>query len=479
MARVKEFLELCGYVDEEIIKNDTPRLEEAMRRAKMPPGDVDDAIDLIQKVYSSDLELESVRKMLGVTLKRFMALMLARDECKKVVYGFMPGGNTYLTVALNLLSDDIFCDTVEDVLSAATSRLFNNINRYLEMGERHGLPPARAHCGLTLITLAVQAEDLLPPPDLIVTSNFRCDQQGKAAEMLAELWNVPLAIVDTVHDAQWGQFPEINERQVKYIGASIAEVVKRTEEILDVEISDALFAKSKRIIDRFAWLLDKVHHALLEADPKPLHLASIESFEYLVPGPERIAINEGVPAIGLLLKEIEQRIAEGFGVLPKGLPRVATECGMGGDMCARCMVEEAGLNVVIPLNAIWTGNFEKHHVIDWSRFKNAPTFEKIAAEILSRGSDSAADGHLWRTKEVSKEGNVDGILFTPAYQCRGIAGLPAMTRATIEKELGKPIIHLEAGAADGRDHNASTMKTRVEAFAELLRARKSMEEETK
>jgi benzoyl-CoA reductase/2-hydroxyglutaryl-CoA dehydratase subunit BcrC/BadD/HgdB len=479
MAKLKELLELCGYTEEEMIKKDTPRLEEAMRRAKMPLSDVDDAIDLMHTVYGSDLELESVRKMLGVCLKRFMALMLARDECRKVVYGFMPGGNAHLTVALNLAWDDIFCDTVEDVLSAVTSKIFNNMNRYLEMGERHGLPPARAHCGLTLITLAAQAEGLLSPPDLIVSSNMRCDQQCKAAEMLAELWDVPLAVADTVHDAQWGQFPEINERQVKYIGASIAEVIKKTEETLDIEISDELFAKSKRIIDRFAWLIDKVHHVILEADPQPLHLATYESFDFLAPGPERVTIKEGVLAIGLLLEELKQRIAEGSGVLPKGVPRVATECGMGGDMCARCMVEEAGLNVVIPLNAIWISNFEKHHLIDWSRFKNAPTCEKIAAEILSRGSDSSADGHLWRTKEVAKEGNVDGILYTPAYQCRGLAGLPAMTKATVEKELGKPILHLEAGAADGRDHNASTMKTRVDAFAELLRARKATEEETK
>jgi benzoyl-CoA reductase/2-hydroxyglutaryl-CoA dehydratase subunit BcrC/BadD/HgdB len=478
MAKLKELLELCGYTEEEMIKKDTPRLEEAMRRAKMPLSDVDDAIDWMHTVYGSDLELESVRKMLGVCLKRFMALMLARDEYKKLVYQTVPG-NQYLAAALNLAWDDILCDTVDDVLSGVATKIFNNINRYLEMGERHGLPPARAHCGLTLVALAVQAEGLIPPPDLIVSSNMRCDQQCKAAEMLAELWDVPLAVVDTVHDAQWGQFPEINERQVKYIGASIAEVIKKTEEILDIEISDELFTKSKRIIDRLAWLIDRVHHVILKAEPPPLHLASYESFALSAIVLERIAINEGIPAIGLLLEELKQRIAEGSGVLPKGVPRVAVECGMGGDMCARCMVEEAGLNVVIPVNAIWVANFEKHRVIDWSRFKNAPTCEKIAAEFLSRGSDSGADGHLWRTKEIAKEGNVDGILFTPAYQCRGMTGLPAMTKATVEKELGKPILHLETGIVDARGHSASTMKTRVDAFAELLRARKATEEETK
>ena len=177
MAKVREFLELCGYEDEELMKKDTPRLEEAMRRAKMPPEDIDHAIESLHKAYRSDLELKSVRKMLGVWLKKWMALMLARDEYKKVVYHFHLGEPRAL-LALNMVSPDIFCDYADMLTFVASGYIFDNITKYLEMGEKHGFPPARAHCGASLLGLAVQAEGILQPPDLIVGSDHQCDQQG-------------------------------------------------------------------------------------------------------------------------------------------------------------------------------------------------------------------------------------------------------------------------------------------------------------
>ena len=66
MAKVKEFLELCGYTDEEEIKRTIPRLEESMRRCKMEPEELDYAIESMHNCYRSDLELTSVRKIMGV-----------------------------------------------------------------------------------------------------------------------------------------------------------------------------------------------------------------------------------------------------------------------------------------------------------------------------------------------------------------------------------------------------------------------------
>jgi len=479
MAKVKEFLELCGYTDEEEIKKTIPRLEESMRRAKMPPEDVEHAIDSMRRVYRSDLELESVRKMLGVWLKKWMTLMLARDEYKKVVYHFHLGEPRAM-LALNLVSDDIFCDYADMLPFIASGYIFNNLNRYLEMGEKHGLPPARAHCGASLLGLAVQAEGLLPPPDLIVGSDHQCDQQHKVAEMVSELWNVPLVKLDTVADEAWGLFPEVSDRAVKYFGTTMeAELTRKTEEILGIEISDEVIQKSRHIYARIWRLLDEIHRVILEADPRPVNFASAFPFEWAALEPDRIIISEGIAAMELHLEELKERVAKGYGVLPKGAPKVALKCELGGDMANKPLAEDVGLNVVVPLNATWLADFEKHPVVDYARFKGAPPMEKVAAAYLRKGYIRGGDHHVWRMKEIVRETNVDGLVFSPVYQCRAFAGLPVMVKQTVEKDLGVPTMYLETGAFDGRDHNYDTMKTRLETFAELLKARKAMAEETK
>lgn len=479
MAKVKEFLELCGYTDEEEIKRTIPRLEESMRRAKMEPGDVEHAIDSMHKCYRSDLELESVRKMLGVWLKKWMALMHARDEYKKVVYHFHPGQPRAMLM-LNLVSDDIYCDFADMLFYTIAGRIFNNNNRYLEMGEKAGLPPARAHCGASLIGLAIQAEGLLQPPDLIVNSVYQCDQQHKVAEMIAELWGVPQVKADTVADEAWGLFPDISDRAVKYWGATMeAELIKKTEEILGIEISDEVIQKSRHIYARMWRLLDEIHHVIADAERRPVNFGSFFIFDFAVLEPDRIIVNEGIPILELHLKELKERVERGYGVLPKGAPRIVLKCEMGGDMTCAPLPEDVGLNVVVPINATWLAEFEKHPVIDYARFKGASPTEKVAAAFLRKGYIRACDHHVWRVRELVRETNADGLIFDPVYQCRAFAGLPVMVKQTVEKDLGVPTMYLEVGAFDARDHNYDTMKTRMETFAELLKARKAMAEETK
>ena len=79
-------------------------------------------------------------------------------------------------------------------------------------------------------------------------------------------------------------------------------------------------------------------------------------------------------------------------------------------------------------------------------------------------------------KELQAKGLIDGLLYTPVYQCRSFAGLPVPIKQTLESEVGIPVMYLETGAMDGRDHTYETMRTKVETFAELLKARKAAEE---
>jgi len=197
-------------------------------------------------------------------------------------------------------------------------------------------------------------------------------------------------------------------------------------------------------------------------------------FEWATLEPDRLIINEGIPAMELHLKELKERVAKGFGVVPKGAPKIVLKCE-GGDMNSKPLMEDVGLNVAVPGNATWLAEFEKHPLPSYRRFKDATPMEKVAAAYLRKGYIRACDHHVYRIKELVKETKADGLLFTPVYQCRAFAGLPVMVKQAVEKELGVPTMHLEFGAFDGRDHTYDTMKTKVETFAELLKARKAAE----
>ena len=48
-----------------------------------------------------------------------------------------------------------------------------------------------------------------------------------------------------------------------------------------------------------------------------------------------------------------------------------------------------------------------------------------------------------------------------------------MVKKDIEEKLGTPVLNLETDWWDSRDFSAGALRTRVETFAEMLRAKKA------
>jgi benzoyl-CoA reductase/2-hydroxyglutaryl-CoA dehydratase subunit BcrC/BadD/HgdB len=58
--------------------------------------------------------------------------------------------------------------------------------------------------------------------------------------------------------------------------------------------------------------------------------------------------------------------------------------------------------------------------------------------------------------------------------CRDLCIGALRAKELITKELGILALVLESDLANSRNHNAETMRTRVEAFAEVLRSNKNI-----
>ena len=80
-----------------------------------------------------------------------------------------------------------------------------------------------------------------------------------------------------------------------------------------------------------------------------------------------------------------------------------------------------------------------------------------------------------RFKQICKEWNVDGAILNYPIGCRDLCIAPVKSRDIIMKELGVPVLLLECDHIDTRDYSAEAMRNRVEAFAEMLKAAKTVE----
>ena len=111
------FLELCGYEKDEV-KAQEKRIERAIEKLRFRPDDFERAEQRMREYF--DVDLISMRKMLGLWFRSLIDVVLAREEGKKLVYTMMPP-LVLLQNAMTMASTELYV-TAPDILLSYTAR---------------------------------------------------------------------------------------------------------------------------------------------------------------------------------------------------------------------------------------------------------------------------------------------------------------------------------------------------------------------
>jgi benzoyl-CoA reductase/2-hydroxyglutaryl-CoA dehydratase subunit BcrC/BadD/HgdB len=65
------------------------------------------------------------------------------------------------------------------------------------------------------------------------------------------------------------------------------------------------------------------------------------------------------------------------------------------------------------------------------------------------------------------------MIYNYQFSCRPLACNSKLLKVHIEKERGLPTLLLDMDFYDDRNYSAAALRTRLEAFAEMLKARKA------
>ena len=107
-------------------------------------------------------------------------------------------------------------------------------------------------------------------PDLLLDCTYTCDQSPKASELIHELYGVPVVYVDTVADQDWGEYPDLDERRVAYLGARIDQAMRQVEQILDIRITEDIVHSTTRENARLWGNYQALMDFVAASDPQPL-----------------------------------------------------------------------------------------------------------------------------------------------------------------------------------------------------------------
>jgi len=454
-----KLLEQCGFEPDEI-ETQRPRIDRAFEIAGIDKGDVAQAEQRLTEYF--DLEMVAVRKILGFYLKNFVDLVLLREEGKKIVYTVFPPV-ARLGLASVLVSDNVYCHAPEIIIDVVMGQMFGKLNPILEAAEESGLAPGTAQCSLNQARLGAIAKGIIPVPDITLTSGFFCDQSPKVDELLHEVYGVPNIFVDACIDSAWEEFPEITRRRVEYYAKEQKRARHELNEALGLNITEeALFEAAKKY--GMLWYGMQQTWQMMKADPQPISSVDLGLFYWMIAIPDRNMLQDGMKVIGTLAREVKRKVDEGQGVVEKGAPRVAWPLYHATDPSLMHMVEGLGLSIPVVCFACITPR-------EMVKSKYETPEERCAESELRWGVYHSSGGLLYRYREVIDLWGVDGFIQAISFSCRASFST-LMHKRALERDLSIPILGLECDYYDTRDYSTQALRTRVETFAELLRARK-------
>jgi len=454
-----DFLRLCGFEPEEI-KKEERRIERAFSIFEIDSEDINKAQERVTAYY--DVELTAIRKILGLWLKEFSDLVLAKEEGKKTVYASMPPNRPFMA-AMSASSQDVYCIVPEAVIDTVMGSIFGKVTPLLEAAESSGMPPGNAFCSYLQTRLAAIATGKIPMPDLAIPSCLGCDQSPKVDELLHEIYGVPVIYMDHVFEDKGEDWPRrLDLRRIRYLARGMEDGAKQFEHLFDYKIRES---STRELLAQEAELnRDCVNlFEVMNADPAPASRNDLKIAQGLSTICSRRCAKEAPPLLKQLRRELEERVRSGQGRIEKGAPHIMfTYPPYNPELID--MIEKMGL--AISISSLSSPVLGKP-----AEMKYDSMWEEIAQTTLGRGAQlysSIATINL--NTALVKTHDLDGIILFHHIGCRWPNNALPGTRDRIEKDLGIPVLILEGDCLDARHYGHQQARNRLEAFSEVVKS---------
>jgi hypothetical protein len=458
---IDDFLGLCGFGEKDISEKRN-RVIRAFEIAGIGAEDVERGKQRIKVFF--DIQLQGVRRILGIWLKEFIDLVMAKEDKKTVVYLSYP---TLPEVASTLARiPGVYASAPEVIVDVVMGQIFDKLSPTLEMAERRGLPGGYANCSVLQARVGAIECGLIPVPDLTLTSSFLCDEAPKVDEVLLHVRHgVPVVHIDGCVDDDWRLWPAVSPRRLEYFERSLRDSLDVFEQVTGQSVKEEMIVRGTEeymgILRSCVELND-----LLETDPIPMSAIDMGVIFWLIRGAFKAILEEGLEVMSLLTEEVRKRCEKGIGKIEKNAPRILFSWAPTTDPRILRIVEESGLAVpvtshgAVKLTSLGYGDKEFSSV-----------YQKIATSALSRAVRHSIISVAQEMLRLVKDWGLDGAIAAYHFSDRCACVFGPITKEVLTAQ-NIPTLLLEYDQYDTRSYTPESMRTKIETFAQMLKMKK-------
>lgn len=297
----------------------------------------------------------------------------------------------------------------------------------------------------------------IPPPDLLLCCTNICQTVLYWYQVLAWHYGCPLVVVDTPF--LYGQAPA---HAVDFVKAQLEEAVETAERVAGRSLVPAELERTTRLSKEAVelWL------AVLEtARARPSPITAFDEFIHLAPIVEMRGAPVTVDYYGVMLAELQQRVARGEGALRQERHRLLWD-NLPIWPRLRWLNERLAERGAALIASTYTNAWaELAPLIDPSDPLGSGARTYLHA-ILNRGTGAK----LQTMRTMAADYALDGVILHSDRSCKPYSIGQVDQRDQLSRKLGIPALLLEADHSDPRSFSEEQAATRVDAFLEVLEA---------
>jgi len=401
----------------------------------------DDLVTGIEGAIAADPENTSPRKIYTLEVARIGQRLYGGEE--RVAW-------CGITVPFDLLAamgvTSCFVEFVGAMLAST-----GMVEAFLEEAEQVGF--AGDTCAYHRSVLGAARKGFMPEPDFLVAATCPCSGGVAVMELLARHFEKDLFVLNVPQ--------EMTDTNVQYLADQIKDMVgfiaDHTGQPLDPDALQAAVAKTNAAREK---LVDVYH--LASRVPSPVNGKALNNF--------------GIVAALLLGTDAAVKVAEAFRQDFK--EKVAAEEAGIADEKLRLLWIQNRIQFKNPIVKMMEDEYGAAVVIDelnditWGPIDPDDPYRGMAERAMSIPFNGANTRRVSHLQDLARRYRIDGAINPCHWGCRQGTGSRGIVGQGL-KEIGVPVLNLEVDCVDPRNFAEGQLRTRIEAFTEMLMERPS------
>ncbi len=318
----------------------------------------------------------------------------------------------------------------------------------LQASEKSGF--SKDSCTFLRGVMGASLKEMLPQPDALVSTSYYCDGDPKIFDIFAEKYEKPHFYLHVPFEAEAESAVNMLADQLEEITFELAKVTGRE---FKQEMLSEIIVNSNEAYKFCTKAMDLRKSA-------PSLMRGTEAFDYIAAISQLWGSKELVRIFQILLEELEERSAN-------------NETGLDDEQfrllwCHLRPYYNDDLFDYLEINHNAVVAFENVNLVTWSEMDPEKPFKSLATKLLTSAGIGPAERMTGWVSKMVTDYKIDGIVWMASWGCRHFNSLAQIVKGELRKENNVPFFILDLECVDETNYSKEQVRTRLDAFMEVL-----------